>query len=150
MIAAREIPTGELSCLDCSRVAATARQWPDGVRVTPVFPEYTEAVRQKRCPACGGRLWIVDTRVEVVRQWHLTPADMAPKRGRPARTRDADGSPVERLVKLLNSGGPMHVEYLTDRLGISQASLRNAVSMARQCGYQIRTTYCGYQLENES
>jgi hypothetical protein len=81
----REIFTGDLRCLDCSRTAATARAWPDGVHVTLARPEYADSVRRMRCPACRGRLWIEDTRIEVSRQFHLTPSDLAPKRGRPPK-----------------------------------------------------------------
>lgn len=81
----QEILTGELRCLQCSRTAATARVLAGRLRVKLSQHEHAEAVKRLRCPSCGGNLQLVDTAYEVVRHFYLTPSDLVPKRGRPAK-----------------------------------------------------------------
>ena len=82
---AQEILTGEIRCLLCARTAASARVLNGNVHVTLTRPEYADYVRRLRCPACGGNLQIVDTRYERILHFYLTPADLQPRRGRPAK-----------------------------------------------------------------
>ncbi len=77
----QEILTGEMRCMLCGRTAATARVTNGRAHATVTRPEHAEVVRRMRCPSCGGNLQIVDTAHEVIRTFHLTPADLVPKRG---------------------------------------------------------------------
>lgn len=78
---------GSLVCLLCSRTAGTAQGTNRAIsQIRPNRPEYAEAVRQLRCPDCGGRLWICDA--ETVRddpRPDLTEDEIRPRPGRPRK-----------------------------------------------------------------
>ena len=77
---------GELRCIQCGRVIAAAREYPGGLHLAVIRPEYDpEAVRRLRCPVCLGNLRIEDTSVETHYRYTMTPADYVPKRGRPRK-----------------------------------------------------------------
>jgi hypothetical protein len=77
---------GDVKCMQCSRVPATARQWPDGLHLTPKAPEHAEAIRRMRCPWCLGNLQIEDTRhEELVVKRRFTPDELVGKPGRPRK-----------------------------------------------------------------
>jgi hypothetical protein len=80
------VSISELRCLQCSRVAGTARLWPDGLHLTPAPSVDAESVRRRRCPWCLGNLRIEDTQTEEIAvKRRFTPDELVAKRGRPAR-----------------------------------------------------------------
>jgi biotin operon repressor len=81
MSTSTEIFVGSLTCLQCSRSAATVRVIDGRTHLKLRQSEYAEAVRRRRCPACAGNLQIVDTRYERILHFYLTPADLVPQRG---------------------------------------------------------------------
>lgn len=80
------VSVGELRCMQCSRVAATARLWPGGLHLTPAPSVDTETVRRMRCPWCLGNLRVEDTATEELSvRRRFTPDELVVKRGRPRK-----------------------------------------------------------------
>ena len=75
----------ELRCLQCSRTAADAREYPSGIEIVARPACDPEVVGRRRCPWCLGNLRVEDTRNEDIVRRRFTPDELVGRPGRPRR-----------------------------------------------------------------
>jgi hypothetical protein len=155
----------DLSCLLCSRTAATVCNVEGRAVVRLARPDYADSVLALRCPECSGRLMHGERREAGIRmtaeQFHALPTN-AGRRGpaaasdipcpdcqhtmiRPssARCRECSARHREskalqcRVVAALQAGAPYAIDDLCRRLGTTPYSIGHAVRNARKDGHPI-------------
>jgi hypothetical protein len=80
---------GDLVCTQCARVAGSVRGPNDGGKKTVTLcvqdPRHADAVRQLRCPACSGRLWLQNSAEVPIDPLASDREALRPHRGRPVK-----------------------------------------------------------------